>query len=612
MRSSAAFLAVTCALAVLAGTGAQLRAQSPMTNAPADASAVPVDTDPGLADLIRSLDADESSIDRFFGLRWSETRFDRMARMWDDLEERLRAVDTASLGVQGRIDYILMRDSIAHGRAQLALQRRWLVEMDALLPFRRAIQDLEWARRRLDDVQPEAAAAAVAAIPGQVKAARAAIEEARKKKPDAPKDGPPNEQPAVAGAPAATAPSPTIALRAAGAIDGLRRTLTDWARFYEGYKPDFAWWLGTPRAEADKALEDYAKFLRQTVAGVKGEPDDPLIGDPIGEEALTADLRREFIAYSPAELIAIAEREFAWCEAQMRAATAQMGLGDDWKAALAQVKLAHVPPGEQDALVRTLARESVEWLNARDLVTIPPLCEETWRIEMLSPEAQRTLPFAVYGGQYIGVAYPTQAMAHDDKLMSMRGNNRHFTRCVVPHELIPGHHLQGYMASRHRPYRSSFSTPFLVEGWALHWEMLMYDAGWPQGPQDRIGMLFWRMHRCARIVVSLRFHLGQMTPDEMVTYLVERVGHERSTATGEVRRFIGGDYPPLYQCGYMIGGLQVRALHTDLVGGGSMSARQFHDAVLRQGPVPIELIRAALKDERLAPDATATWRFAKP
>src|SRR6185295_8882576 len=194
----------------------------------------------------------------------------------------------------------------------------------------------------------------------------------------------------------------------------------------------------------------------------------------------------------------------------------------------------------------------------------------------------------------MGVSYPTDAMSHEDKEMSMRGNNRHFTHIVTPHELIPGHHLQGSYAERIRDYRGTFATPFLVEGWALYWEMRLWDLGWGKTPEDRVGMLFWRMHRCARIIVSLKFHLGQMTPKEMVDFLVERVGHEKSGATGEVRRFIGGAYSPLYQCGYMIGGIQLRALHRELVDSGKMPEREFNDTVLSYNAIPIEFIRAGM------------------
>jgi len=115
------------------------------------------------------------------------------------------------------------------------------------------------------------------------------------------------------------------------------------------------------------------------------------------------------------------------------------------------------------------------------------------------------------------------------------------------------------------------------------------------------------MHRCARIVVSLKFHLGQMTAAQMVDFLVDRVGHERLGATSEVRRFIGGSYSPLYQCAYMIGGLQLKALHDELVPG-RMSDLQFNDAVLRLGAIPIELVRASLNGQALRADSTPAWR----
>jgi uncharacterized protein (DUF885 family) len=355
---------------------------------------------------------------------------------------------------------------------------------------------------------------------------------------------------------------------------------------------------------------NYAKLLREDVAGLKGKDEDPLVGDPIGRQALLDDLAGELIAYSPEELLAIGEREFAWCEQQMQAAAAEMGFGSDWKAALAKVKEDHVEPGEQDALVAAQSREAIAFLDEHDLITVPELCRETWRVRMIDRETQRSYPYAAYGGQDMLVAYPTSDMDIETRLMTMRGNNRHFSRIVVPHELIPGHHLQGYVAARSNTHRSEFSTPFLGEGWALYWELRLWDLGYAQGPEDRIGMLFWRMHRAARIIVSLKFHLSEMQPQEMIDFLVDKVGHEKAGATSEVRRYIGGDYGPLYQCAYMVGGLQLRALHDELVGGGRMTERQFHDAVLEQNSIPVEMIRAALTDAPLTRSWKPSWRFA--
>jgi uncharacterized protein (DUF885 family) len=323
---------------------------------------------------------------------------------------------------------------------------------------------------------------------------------------------------------------------------------------------------------------------------------------------MRADLSLEMMPYSPKELVEIADREYAWCEAELKKAARDMGFGDDWKAAVEKVKTLHVEPGKQPDLIRDLALEAIEFVEKRDLVTVPPLAKETWRIEMMSPERQRVSPFFT-GGEVISVSYPTEGMSHEDKLMSMRGNNVHFSRATVQHELIPGHHLQQFMNARYNTHRRAFGTPFWTEGWALYWEMLLWDEGFPKTPEDRIGMLFWRTHRCARIIFSLRFHLGTMTPQQAIDFLVDRVGHERANATAEVRRSFNGSYPPLYQAAYMLGGLQFRALHRDLVKSGKMTNRQFHDTILQVGPMPVEIVRARLTGEKLTRDYSTRWKF---
>ena len=87
-------------------------------------------------------------------------------------------------------------------------------------------------------------------------------------------------------------------------------------------------------------------------------------------------------------------------------------------------------------------------------------------------------------------------------------------------------------------------------------------------------------------------------------------GAERLTATSEVRRFIGGDYSPLYQCGYMIGGKQIRALRGEAVGAGKLSEKEFHDTLLTYGAIPIELVRAGVLNLPLRRDSGREWKFA--
>ncbi|MCB1025895.1 MAG: DUF885 family protein, partial [Acidobacteria bacterium] len=316
----------------------------------------------------------------------------------------------------------------------------------------------------------------------------------------------------------------------------------------------------------------------------------------------------EMIPYSPEELVEIANKEFAWCEAEMKKASREMGFGDDWKKALEAVKNKYVEPGKQAELIRDQALEAIDFVEKNDLVTVPDLMKESWRMEMMSPERQLVSPFFL-GGETILVSYPTDSMTHEQKMMSMRGNNPHFTRAVTHHELIPGHHMQQYSIARYRPYRRMFYTPFWMEGWALYWEFILWDKGFVQKPEDKVGALFWRMHRCARIIFSLNFHLEKMTPQESVDFLVDRVGHERDNATAEVRRSFAGNYGPLYQIAYMMGGLQFYNLHRELVDTKKMTDKEFHDQILREGPIPVELVRAILTKQKLSKEDRAKWRF---
>ncbi|HVF21884.1 MAG TPA: DUF885 family protein, partial [Pyrinomonadaceae bacterium] len=427
----------------------------------------------------------------------------------------------------------------------------------------------------------------------------------------------------------------TVANRAVLATNALRNNLRNWYAFYNGYDPLFTWWNEEPYRSVDQALTNYSNFIAEKVVGIRVEtaqtqtapsrgpgsqgPQRPtptarpgdtsdIVGDPIGREALMSELRSEMIPYTPEELIAIGEKEMAWCENEMKKASRDLGYGDDWRKALEHVKNLYVEPGKQPEMIRDLALEAIKFVEDNNLVTVPELAKESWRMEMMTPERQLVSPFFL-GGEVIQVSFPTNTMAHEQKMMSMRGNNIHFSRATVHHELIPGHHLQGFMAARHKPYRAIFGTPFWSEGNALYWELLLWDLNFAKTPENRIGMLFWRMHRCARIIFSLSFHLEKMTPQECIDLLVNRVGHERDNATAEVRRSFDGSYGPLYQIAYLIGGLQQYAMHKELVKSGKMTNREYNDALLKENRIPIEMLRAAITNQKLTRDFVTNWRF---
>jgi uncharacterized protein (DUF885 family) len=97
-----------------------------------------------------------------------------------------------------------------------------------------------------------------------------------------------------------------------------------------------------------------------------------------------------------------------------------------------------------------------------------------------------------------------------------------------------------------------------------------------------------------------------------VDFLVDKVGHERDNAAAEVRRsFESPQYQnqPLYQAAYLLGGLQLRGLRKELVDGKLMTNKAFHDEILRQGNMPMALVRLNLTKMKLTPDMDINWKF---
>ena len=506
----------------------------------------------------------------------------RLDVLYNEYLDRLSRIDFNGLQQECKVDYILFKRDLKQKLEQSAAEAREFDKVKAYFPFADSIYAIERLRRRGHQLNSELLAKDWFEY-------KKSIGDLQKKL-------------------HADSSLDRDALFEAGqVISDLKRALSSIYEFYNGYDPLFTWWIPKTYKELDEALNAYAASFKEKNGRFIAPDKSGIAGQPAGREELIRQLKYEMIPYSPEELIDIANKEFAWCDKEMLKASHDMGFGDNWKAALEKVKNSYVPPGQQPEMILRLFNESVDFLKKHDLVTIPPLAEETWGMIMMTPERQLVNPFFT-GGNEISISYPTNTMEEDDRLMSMRGNNPYLSRATVHHELIAGHNLEGFSNQRHRTYRN-FGSGFWTEGWSLYWELLLWDLGFPKTPEDRVGMLFWHMHRCARIIFSLNYHLGKWTPEQCIDFLVDRVGHERANAAGEVRRSFEDRYPPLYQLAYLTGGRQFYALKKELVDGGKMTYRQYHDAVMSLNAMPIEMIRAILTKQPLDKDYTAKWRF---
>jgi uncharacterized protein (DUF885 family) len=536
-----------------------------------------------MPEIMGQYEADYTALTRIYTIDKSPEKRERFRELLNSYLGRLHKIPFTSLSQGCRVDYILFQRDLNDQLYAADLEKKEVDSLQKWFPFADSVYTLEKMRRRGAQVDGKEVAGMFSALRKEIRSLEGQL----------------------AGEKTLSLHYGHLGSSIAGGFHAALKSVFD---FYNGYDPIFSWWVPETYRKLDTALTDYANLFSSVPEKYAAAHDSGgIAGQPAGREEILRQLKYEMIDYSPEELIQIAEKEFAWCDREMLKASAEMGFGKDWKKALEKVKNSYVPPGGQPQAMMKLYNESLAFLKNHDLITIPPLAEETWRMVMMSPRQQLLNPF-FYGGEEFSISYPTNTMDYDDRMMSMRGNNPHFSRATVHHELIAGHYLQQFMCEHYKTYRH-FGTPFWTEGWALYWELTLWDQGFPQSPEDRVGMLFWRMHRCARILFSLNYHLGNWTAQRCVDYLVDRVGHERANAEGEVRRSFAGGYPALYQIAYMIGGLEFYALKKELVDKGIMTLKQFHDAVLRENAMPVEMIRALLLKQPLTADYRTDWRF---
>ncbi|KAK6217144.1 X-Pro dipeptidyl-peptidase [Colletotrichum tabaci] len=565
-----------------------------------------------MTERIVRITEDERDLTDFYNIKCSPTRSRRLEKFYNDELESLFKAPFDTFSQEDKVDFLLLRNYLRRNIRVLLLDRKRDGQLAPVLPFAQALVDICEARQNMAPIDSKKTAMILNETVKRIATTTRAIQG--------------NEIQAA----------DSTFSRAMSTIDQLRGHVDEFYGFYAPYDPLFPWWCSVPKQQLDDALGGLRGAIDARLTQKNGSGSIRAAVEPIGRDGLLNELEAEMIPYTPEELLKLAREQYDWCEREMKKASrsirrdrvsavpaaaeghgtsdtsgledADTGFGDDWKAAMEYVKNSYVEPGQQPQMVRRLALEGIAFVKKHDLVTVPEVAE-TWRMFMISAEQQKESPFFL-GGPSFWVSYPTPAMDHDLKMMVMRGNNPHFSRATAFHELIPGHRLQLFMGRRHRPHRELFSTPFFVEGWAMYWEYVFWNRGdFFVSAEDKIGTLFWRMHRCARIIFSLKYHLGEMTPQQCVDMLVDWVGHERSNAEGEVTRSFGGDYSPLYQAGYMLGALQMHGLREEVLTKAVMGEKELHDRILRANTMPIELLRALLLNQSLSPEQTSKWRF---
>ena len=245
----------------------------------------------------------------------------------------------------------------------------------------------------------------------------------------------------------------------------------------------------------------------------------------------------------------------------------------------------------RDAMLR--ARQH---LIDRDLVTVP----QDERIDVVeTPEYMRNvLPFAAYFEPAVfdrdpkGIYIVTPSVDGDPK--AMREHNFASISNTSIHEAYPGHHLQLDSARRNLSLtRLMADAPEFVEGWGMYSELMMREQGFDAGPRFRLIMHTDAIWRACRIILDVRMHRGEIGVDEATDFLVEQTSFERPNAHAEAQWYT---YRPTYPLSYLLGRTLLLGLRADEQRrlGDDFSLKGFHDALLRNGSLPISFHRRLL------------------
>lgn len=160
------------------------------------------------------------------------------------------------------------------------------------------------------------------------------------------------------------------------------------------------------------------------------------------------------------------------------------------------------------------------------------------------------------------------------------------------HEGIPGHHMQRAITQELQgipEFQKYASFTAFTEGWGLYTEELPKEMGFYQDPYSDFGRLAMELWRACRLVVDTGLHTKRWSREDAIAYLVKNTPNSEYDAVKAIERYIA---LPGQATAYMIGKLEIQKLRAKAEAelGDDFDVRGFHDEVLKDGPVPLNLL----------------------
>jgi uncharacterized protein (DUF885 family) len=181
-------------------------------------------------------------------------------------------------------------------------------------------------------------------------------------------------------------------------------------------------------------------------------------------------------------------------------------------------------------------------------------------------------------------------------LFDMRSMPTYQMEALAYHEGIPGHHMQRAIAQELEgipEFQKYVTFTAYTEGWGLYTEELGKDMGFYADPYSDFGRLAMELWRACRLVVDTGLHEMQWSREKAIQYLIDNTPNPEADSVKAIERYIA---MPGQATAYMIGKLKIMELRdraqTEL--GDKFDYRDFHDTILKDGPVPLTVLEESV------------------
>ncbi|KAI6789364.1 hypothetical protein KC360_g8274 [Hortaea werneckii] len=229
-------------------------------------NAVPT-LDSDVSQLITTIREDVKDITSFYECSYSRTRMRRLQAYLDSRRTELTRVSYSRLGQEGQVDFILLKKYLDRQLEALdAIQER-NVELEPYLePFALKLIELLEERQRVAPTAGQRAAGILSTACQNIEAKRAAVKDGHRR--------------------CRSEKERLAVYRALGILHELHRLFEEWIGFYQGYDPEFTWWVVAPCKQLLRLLPQLTSSFKENLLGIVTGEKDAIVGQPSGREAI--------------------------------------------------------------------------------------------------------------------------------------------------------------------------------------------------------------------------------------------------------------------------------------------------------------------------------------